>query len=395
MAWQGFNIFSDANARTQPASRVPTDTAIASGHRRDFISRAAFILIVLIPTSLAAAYYFLLASPRYVSEAQFIVRGVSSSRVSGLDAFFRVFGISRTVDDTNVVDSYILSRDAVKALEARAPLREIFSRPEGDNFARFPRFWEKDDFESLYRYYLQRVNVVIDSSKGISTLDVVTFRPKDSADIARQLLLLAEDVANRMNVRAQRDTIAAAQKDVDDAEGKVIAAQAALTSFRNRSLVIDPSKSSDSELTTLETLWSDLTETLAEIREHSITSPNSPADAVLLARVEALRERIAAERDKVRGGGEALGAKVSDFEGLSLARDLADKSLAAALDSLELARQEARRQQVYIDEVAEPNTPDESTEPQRLRTVATVFVLTFSVFSVLWILSVGAQEHKQ
>ena len=62
---------------------------------------------------------------------------------------------------------------------------------------------------------------------------------------------------------------------------------------------------------------------------------------------------------------------------------------------LRAERQEARRQQIYIEEIAGPNTPDEATEPQRLRIVATILVLTFSVFSVMWIVSVGAHEHSQ
>ncbi|MBS4105025.1 hypothetical protein KFZ73_27795, partial [Tsukamurella paurometabola] len=36
-----------------------------------------FIVIVLIPTLLAAIYYLFIAAPRYVSEAQFIVRAPS------------------------------------------------------------------------------------------------------------------------------------------------------------------------------------------------------------------------------------------------------------------------------------------------------------------------------
>ncbi len=396
MAWQSFQTFSGRTwGRWNSGGLGALAPAVAKARRRDFFVRAAFLFVVLIPNVCASFYYLVLASPQYVSEAKFIVRGVSSSRVSGLDAFFNVFGISRAVDDTNIVGTYILSRDAVKALLARVPLREIFARPEGDYFAKFPRLWERDDFESLYRFYLQRVTLVEDSSKGISTLRVATFRPEDSVRVDRELISLAEDVANRMNLRAQRDTIAETQKDVDDAETKVIAAQAALTEFRNRTLLIDPTRKSDSELWTTAQLWGDLTQTLAQIREDSLVSPAAPEESVLTARVDALRDRIAAERERVRGGGEALGKNVSDYESLTLTRGLADKSLAAAIDSLELARQEARRQELYIEEVSTPNSPDESTEPERLRAIATVFVLTFSVFSVLWILSVGVREHEQ
>ncbi|HTV33971.1 MAG TPA: hypothetical protein VME69_12860 [Methylocella sp.] len=367
----------------------------AASRRRFSLVRLAFILIVATPTFCASFYYLLLASPRYVSEAQFLVRGIYSKPTNGLDLLFQTFGLSRTVDDSNIVETYILSRDAVRALQARLPLREMFARREADMFASFPRFWEKDDFEHLYKYYLNRIYLINDTSRGITLLRVIGFRPDDSLRIARELLTLAEELANRMNARAQTDMVASAQHDVDRAAGQVLAAQTKLTDFRTQALLVDPAKKSDSELTTLTDLSTDLTQTLAQIRQSSVTAPSAPSLGASRAKADALRERIAAERALVSGGGEGLGAKVSQYESLTLSRDIADKSLAAAIDSLEMARQEARRQQIYVEEIAMPNLPDESTEPQRLRMIATVFILTFAVFGVLWILSVGAQEHQQ
>jgi len=58
------------------------------------------------------------------------------------------------------------------------------------------------------------------------------------------------------------------------------------------------------------------------------------------------------------------------------------------------ARQEARRQQIYIEKVIEPNLADESTQPQRIRSVAMVFMVSFSLLAVGWILTVGVKEHR-
>ncbi|MCL2453044.1 MAG: hypothetical protein FWD08_05275 [Alphaproteobacteria bacterium] len=379
----------------QMLERSAAEVLIAASHRRSSLIRLAFIIIVIMPTFFSAAYYLLLASPRYVSEAQFLVRGISSKPANGLDLLFRTFGLSRAVDDSNIVENYILSRDAVRALQAKLPLREIFARPEGDMMARFPRFWEKDNFERLFKFYRQRVFLINDTAKGIVTLRVISFRPEDSLKIARVLLSLAEDLANRMNTRAQTDLVASAQGEVDQAAGKVLAAQVTLTDFRNRALLVDPSKKSDSELLTIGDLSTELTHTLTQINESSITAPATPSLNVWRAKADALRERITAEQAHVSGAGEELGAKVSQYESLTLTRDLADKSLAAAIDSLERARQDARRQQIYVEEIATPNLADESTEPQSWRMIATVFIFAFAAFGFLWILSVGAQEHQQ
>ena len=49
--------------------------------RAEILSRVPwpFVAVVLIPTLLAAIYYLFIASPRYVSEAQFIVRAAGRS----------------------------------------------------------------------------------------------------------------------------------------------------------------------------------------------------------------------------------------------------------------------------------------------------------------------------
>jgi capsular polysaccharide transport system permease protein len=348
------------------------------------------------PTLIATLYYGLIASDRYVSESDFIVRGMSTRRASGLDMLFQTFGISRAVDDTNAVQQYMLSRDAVRALEARLPLREIFSNRKGDVFARFPSFWQifdRDAFERLYDYYLDHVTVVQDRTKGITALKVVTFDAADSRRVATTLLRLAEEMVNRMNERAQNDAVRSARADVELAESRLMKTQLDLTGFRNKELLIDPNRSSVSVLETITNLSTELTHTMALIQETAKTAPDNPALGIWRAKTAALQSQIDREREKIAGRDGALAPKVADYERLSLSRDLAERGLVAATASLEAARQEARRQQIYVEEIMPPNLPDEAGEPRRLRSITTVIVLTLSVAAIFWILTVGAKEH--
>ena len=355
------------------------------------------IALLAAPTFVAIVYYSVLASDRYVSEANFIVRGMSSRRATGLDMLFQTFGISRAVDDTNAVQQYMLSRDAVRALESRLPLREMFSNRRGDYFARFPYFWQifqRASFERLFDYYLDHVSVIQEPSKGITTLKVVSFDAGDSRKIAQTLLRLAEDIVNRMNERAQSDAVRYARADVELAEKKLIKAQLDLATFRNKELLIDPSKNSASVLETITNLSTELSHTVALVEETAKTAPDNPAISVWRAKTVALQNQIAKEREKLAGRDGALAPKVADYERLSLTRELAEKGLGGATASLEAARQEARRQQIYVVEIVPPNLADESTEPRRLRSVATVLILTLSVAAIVWILTVGAKEHS-
>jgi capsular polysaccharide transport system permease protein len=364
--------------------------------RRSALLRFFFRGVVIVPTLLAVIFYGAIAAPRYASEARFIVRSVSAQHTSGLDAVFRTFGIARTVDDAYVIQKYLLSRDALKGLAAEGvDVRAVFSRPEADRLSRFPRLWREASNESLYDFYLDHVEVTEDAVKGLIRIRAVAFRPDDAHTLVRTLLHLAETMVNRMNERAQADTMEAGRREVQRAEAKVIAAQAELTSFRNRELIVDPSKSTLTMIETIGELNADLARVSTQLRETLASSPHSPAIPSMKARIAALEERIGVERSRMAGGDTSLASRLGEYERLTLGRDFADRSLAAALESLERARQEARRQHIYVEEIASPVLPDESTEPRRLRNILTVFVVGFGLFSVGWILAVGAGEHSQ
>ncbi len=357
-------------------------------------TRMLFFLIVVCPTLGVSVYYTFFAAKEYVSEAEYIVRGVSSRHASGLDSLFSTFGISRTADDTYAIQDYLRSRNVIAEVSKSVPLRTIFSRPEADALARFPHPWRGNSEEMLYEYFRKAVMVQQDS-KGISTLHIVAFRAADARDLARALLTAAEQMVNTMNDRAQRDTLRNLRDDVRRAEEGVITAQSQLTAFRNREALVDPHEFSVKILQTIGDLTTTLAQTRSEIAETEKVSPLSPRLGSLRAKAAALSSGIDEQRGKLGGSSAGVATKVSLYDRLSLARDLADKRLTSDLAALEIGRQEARRQQIYIEEIASPNLPDQALEPQRSRAVLATAVMSFAVFCMIWLLLAGAKEHAQ
>lgn len=373
-------------------TRKITDAYFEETRRRFATIRGLFIVLVMAPTLCSAVYYGLWAAPRYVSESQFLVTKASSAKQTGFDALLKAFGSSQ-VDDTSIVTGYLLSRDAVRSLEAKLPLREMFSRPEGDLFSRFPRFWRSDSFERFFDYFLDRVSVYQDPKTGLSVLSVQTFRPEDSQSLANALLGLAEKAVNDMNRRGETDTLNFAWSELSRAQEKLISAQQALTAFRTQELLVDPTRTSATVLDTITKLARERAQVLAQKQQILSSAPSSPAAQSLSVRAEALQSQIDLERAKLAGGPGSLAPIVSSYERLTLLRELAEKDVASAQGALEVARQEAQRQHLYIQIPIVPNLPDESTEPQRLRAVASFFVAGFAIFAFVWILMVGASEH--
>jgi capsular polysaccharide transport system permease protein len=376
-----------------------TDTSgvglsIASFKRRRMtLARGTFLCLVVIPTLLGAIYCFMFMKDRYVAEASFLVRGVSNQQATGLSSVFRTFGISRADDDSFAVENYLQSRDAVRLLEARVPLRSFYSQETIDPLSRFPYPWESDSFESLYDYFQSRVSVIRNSATGITVLRVTAFSGAAAAEIAKNLLAMSEELVNKMNVRSQQDSIVHARNFLRDAEKRVLDAQGQLTAFRNRELLVDPSLNSTKTLDVIGQLAMDLARTQTQLTEMRSGSPSSPAIPAFRARIEALQNEIASEKSKLAGGDGALAGKISTYEQLVLSREFADRELAGAWAAMQGVQQEARRQQIYLETISGPVVPDEPIEPRRFRIVLTILAFSSAIFAMSWFLFSAAKEH--
>ena len=371
---------------------VPWLGAIRSDLRRGGMN-LMFAILVVLPVSLATIYYTIVASDIYVSEAKFIVRGVKGQTIGGLASFFRTLGIARAEDDAFAVQNFIRSRDAVRQLNTKFPLAKMYSRPGVDPIASFGALWPPTGFESLYQYYLSRVEVSHNDVTGITTLKVQAFTPEDAHRIATNLINISEELVNGMNERASGDALDQAAKVITQAEEAVFKAQRDLTEFRNKENFIDPTSASLKVFDVIGGLSSDLATVRIQIAELQKNSPLSPALDNFRNRERALSDQIAAESAKIVGSDKSLASKMAEYERLVLQREFRDRALSLALDAHEAARQEARAKQLYIQPIVRPNMPDAALEPRRLRYILTVALACFTLYGVIWLIYAGSKEH--
>lgn len=351
--------------------------------------------LVLMPSALAALYFFVIASPIYVSEARFIVSSAARGSTSPLDAVMRgsPFGPGR--NDSYAVNAYIMSRDAVRLLEREGNLRQVVGRPFADPIARHPRPWSGATFEELFRAYPRFVEVAYDATTGISTIRVRAFAAQDANTVAERLLLGAEGVVNRLNERSLKDTLSTAQSEVDRAQARLGQIQSQMTAFRMRERTIDPGRASVAGLEIATRLAGELAALRAQRAEIAASAPQSPQLPIIDNRIKALSDQIAREQASVAGSSDSLAPKVGEFDRLTLDREFANKQLASAMQSLEVARVEAQRQQLYLERISGPSMPDYPTLPKRLFGFLTVFLTTLLIYGIVKFLAAGLREHRQ
>jgi capsular polysaccharide transport system permease protein len=361
---------------------------ILSGH-------PVVLLGVVLPTSLVAAYYLTLAAPVYVSESKFVVRMMSPSSHSSIGQMLQSSGITRSQDDTFSVSDFLLSRDALRQIDQREPLRNIFALPKLDFLARYPRPWDSNSFEGLYRYYLSRLDVFHNASTGITTLRTRAFAAGDAFRLNRELLSAASDLLVRLNTRARDDGIAFSRQEVADAENKLLDIQSDITKFRNNEMMIDPSRVSVLMLDTIGRLSTELALTRARRAEAIVAVPDSAAVPNLGSRIMALEDQIDLERAKLVGKDTSVSVHIAEYERLTLMREMASRALTLASASLETARVDARRQQLYLETIVQPNSPDEAIEPTKAIYVFVTFLLGCVLSLITWVLWMAAAEHSQ
>jgi capsular polysaccharide transport system permease protein len=354
-------------------------------------SHGLFWLTVVVPTALAIVYFGFVMADVYISESRLVVRSPERQAATPLGMLLRGTGFIRAQDDSFTVQEFMLSRDALRALDEQLDLRAAFAR--GDVFNRFPGLDGDDSFEEMHEYYRRKVGVRFDPASSILTVTVRAFDAATAQGVNRLLLEMSEALVNQLNERGRQDMIRFASTEVAAAEARARQAALALARFRNEQHVVDPEQQFAIPLQQIARLQDELVQTNAMLAQLRLVASENPQIPVLNNRVQSLEAEIAATSARLAGGNPSLATKVAEFQRLAFDNEFANRQLASALASLEQARNEAQRQQLYIERVAQPSLPDDAMEPRRLRAVLAVFVLGLVAWGVLSLLVASIREH--
>lgn len=384
-------------ARAATAGAAARPRAIGSIGRLFGAVNIWFWAIVGVPTLVAAVYYFGIASDQYLSEAKFVVRGPGASNAvtGGLAGLVQSSSLGmQGQDEAMIVQEFIMSRDAVRKLARHDDLRAMLNRPEGDVVSRFPGlFYWRTDFEALYKAYSRFVSVNMDGETGVSVLQVKAYRPEDAHKMAQALVTYSEDLVNELNDRARRDALRSFQKEVGETQQHIAEIQTKLTSYRVQQQMLDPKSAAEGPLKLLAGLNTQRAAAQAQLLDAMKNSPNSPQVPVLRTRIVSLDKLIAEERTMITGDSNSVASAETEYERLDVALKLAQTQLASAYKSLEAARLDAQRQQLYLETVATPNLPDFPLYPKRIISFSMVLASCLLAYGIAWLLVASVREH--
>ena len=357
-----------------------------------------FLVIVVIPSLASFIYYQFIASNIYISEAKYALRVNAETPSFGLvDSFMGgASGLESSNEDANIVMDFIQSRDMIIELDKRQALREHYASKDIDLLSRFDSNKSQEEF---LMYYRNMVKIDTDTTSKVSTLRVRAFDPLVAQNLAQTIIELSEDLVNNLSNRIVEDSLKFARREVENTEVKVRTANKAMTKFRNESRSFDPGEETSGVMGIITGLEGQLADARTQLLEgRSYMQSESTQVQVLKGKVSALEQQVQEERKRLNSDDESdrdYTRLIDDYQPLLLDQELATKQYASALTSLELARIDAQRKQRYLLPFVSPQAPDEAVEPNRLKSIMTIFLALCIIYAIGGLIWAAIKDHMR
>lgn len=385
-----------ASERDKELRKVQRDIAKRRRKRLALLG-ARLLVFVTLPTFIVTWYFYMIATPMYATESQFVIQQADSTggmgELAGMLPSASGMGLGGQ-NEAASVQSFLQSRSAMLRLDAEEGFKAHFS---GDNIDLLRRLPEGASDEAAYRLFKRHALIGYDPTEGVVRLEVIAATPQDSERFSRALISYAEEHVDMMTQRLRDSQMTEARQSLEDAQRQLIEARLAVVDLQERSEVM----SSDVELSLLSqqigTLEAELTQTRLSLQEmRSNPRPNPARLQPLERREEALRAQIATLRGSMTrdtSGTTSLARTQSQLIMAEAEVQTREMMRAQAMQQLESARIEVSRQVRYLAMSVEPVAPDEPTYPRKLENSALAFLIFLGIY--LFISMTGSVLREQ
>ena len=386
-----------AAERDKELKRVQRD--IAKRRRKRLALLCARLLVfVTLPTFIVSWYFYVIATPMYATESQFIIQQADGqggmNGLAGMLPSAAGMGMGGQSEAASV-QSFLQSRAAMLRLDTEEGFKEHFSQDHIDMIRRLPP--DATD-EAAFRTFSRHVKIGYDPTEGVVRMEVIAASPEDSERFARALIRFAEQHIDMMTQRLRDSQMREARENLEEAQQQLIQARLESVALQESSNVM----SGEVELSLLSqqigALEAELTQTRLSLQElRSNARPNPARLQPLERREEALRRQI----EDLRGS-----MTIDSPSGASLARTqsqliMAEAEIqtrekmmrAQAMQQMESARIEVSRQVRYLALSVEPVASDEAAYPRKLEYSSLAFLIFLGIY--LFVSMTGSVLREQ
>jgi capsular polysaccharide transport system permease protein len=293
--------------------------------------------------------------------------------------------------DAFVVSDYINSPQAIRDVEAKVNLREIFTKPNVDFWSRLAPYTTP---EVLDTYWLRMVFAHFDLISGNVSVAVQAFTPQDSLALANALIAAANAMFGRLNEQAQHDFVHLADENWNRAQQQLRSANEALLTFRNKTGMIDAGRTAVAGSDIIDGMRKQLEREQTQYASLQASSPQSPALPSLRAKMAALENQIRIQEQAHSSHVNVVTPELLDnYQSLTLNSQFAEKEYTNALGLRNQAYFLAQNHQSYIALFDSPTLAGKPMYPDRPRAIAVVVLAAGAAWFVGMLITYAIRDH--
>lgn len=369
-------------AHIAEVARIQRDMA-ARRRRKMLLLVARMFFFVGLPTLISGWYYYMVATPLYSSNTEFVIQQAGPATPSGIGSLLGGTTFA-TSQDSIAVQGYLQSPEAMARLDADLGFRSHFADPAVDPIQRL----DPDATNAAaYKLYKRSVKISYDPTEGLVKMEVSATAPETAAAFSRALISYAEEQVDHLTKRLRDNQMAGARQSYEDAEQKMLEAQRKTVELQEKFKILSSEVEVGLITTQIGGLESQLTQDrLGLAQMESNASPNQ-------ARMEPLKRRIAtleAEIENLRrkltqNNGDGLSLAQVQSELLVAQANVTTRQLmlAQSLQAMESSRVEANRQTRYLSISVNPIVPDEPSYPRAFENTLVVMLIFLGIYLMI------------
>lgn len=379
--------------KTKPKHFIVDSSGFKLAHRswKKSLRLGSFLWVVAC-FIIAALYFCVIASDRYVSRAELVVK--QADQIKMLPDTLSMLGLGGSNhEDVLLIQDYLKSPDLLDKLDKQLGLKAHYQSHKADYFSRLPTNVSREDF---LKYYREHLALRLDDLSGVLTIELQAFDPVYGQRVVGLMLKESEGFINKLGHQVALEQLSFVEKEVDRAYQRVQNEKAKVLEFQNNHHLISPESTSSARLGVVSQIEAQLAQQQAQLKQlQSYMKATAPAVVSVQARVDALSEQLAQEQRRLTGTDkDAMNEVTARYMDVQTQATLAADLYKSGLISLEQARVEAYRKLKHLLVVSQPTLAEDAEYPRRLYNLATIGVLLCLLYGLVVMGVATLREHQ-
>ena len=350
--------------------------------------------LFLVMFVLTLLYFMEVKSELYESKSAVIVKDLSSPSTSGLELSLLGMGGGSQLQDSKVVEEYLLSQDFFLILDKKFDLIQHY---KSDKIDLIERLSQTATLEESFEFYQSRTTIEYDEVSGILHIAYAHTAPLISKNIAEFMIHNVEKQLNELNKIRALKQLHFIQKEFKKQKIKMEKAFSALESYQNEHKILDPNNQALTESTIISSLEEKLTQKKIELSTlRGYLNENNYEIIKIKSEIQSIENSLKDKQHGLSGVKKhSLNRSLVDFEKLKMAVNFETEIYKNALIQLETTKLEVSKSAKILTIVSKPNMPDGYTYPDKPKTFFTIVIAYFLMYGIFTMLAAIIRDHKE